>query len=97
MKYKNKSLILAQCDAHATSFLVQRDDLLVQSMVDKISESEYSENLPIMHFTKNLILCCDKANLRRKKTSSSLGRIDLVAMICIMLVKLYLKLFSQTL
>ena len=45
MKYKNKSLILAQCDAHVTSFLVQRGDLPVQSMVDKISESEYSEKL----------------------------------------------------
>ena len=27
-----------------------------------------------MHFTKNLILCCDKVTLRRKKTSSSFGR-----------------------
>ena len=36
---------MAQCDAHVTSFLVQRDNLPVQSMVDKISDSEYSEKL----------------------------------------------------
>ena len=35
MKYKHKSVIFAQCDAHVTSCLVQRDDVHVQSMVDK--------------------------------------------------------------